>query len=437
MTTLFAILPALISAHPPPAVTAGVIGLLAIATAAAIQARAVRGARRHRVQELCREQGRPERYEQIVDASETVAFLSASVVSLATAGATLLAALRWVVTADSPAEAVFISAGLMGGIWMLLVVLPMVVTSMAGPAIVVRSWGFWRPVVSLAAPFMKGLGWLARLVGRLTGQPHEPPTEEELQDELRLVVDEAHRDGRLQASARDMIEGVIDLGDVKVSQIMTNRTDMMTLSISLPFDEIVREAAESGHSRIPIWEDSPDNIIGMLHMRELLTELAHPAEPPPDVRKLLRAPFFVPETKSVQKLLREFQQTRTHMALVTNEFGGVAGLVTIEDALEEIVGEIADEHDEATSDGLRLLGDDVAEARAQVRLEEINERLGLHLPEEADFETIGGLVFHLAGRIPSIGESFESDGVRLQVLGATRRRIDWVRIEKLPTPVSE
>jgi len=210
----------------------------------------------------------------------------------------------------------------------------------------------------------------------------------------------------------------------------------VTLSVGLSFDEVVREAAESGHSRIPIWEDSPDNIIGMLHTRELLTELSRKDAERPDLRTLLRAPFFVPESKSVQKLLREFQQTHTHMALVTNEFGGVAGLVTIEDALEEIVGEIADEHDEDTSDGLRILSESVAEARAQVRLEEINERLDLRLPEEADFETIGGLVFHLAGRIPSIGEAFDSDGVRLQVLGATRRRIDWVRIERLPEPAA-
>lgn len=435
MPTAVFLLTAVIAANPPAA-TAGTIGLLAIAAAAAIQARAVRGARRHQLQELCREQGMPERYDEIVDSSETVAFLSASVVTVATAGATLLAALRWVAPSETLTEAVLAAAGFTCVLWMLLVVVPMVVTRLAGPSIAVRSWGFWRGVVGIAKPLMGIVGRLAWLVGRIVGHREHPPTDEELQDELRLVVDEAHRDGRLQASARDMIEGVIDLGDVKVSQIMTNRTDMVTLSVGLSFDEIVREAAESGHSRIPIWEDSPDNIIGMLHTRELLTELSRKDAERPDLRTLLRAPFFVPESKSVQKLLREFQQTHTHMALVTNEFGGVAGLVTIEDALEEIVGEIADEHDEDTSDGLRILSESVAEARAQVRLEEINERLDLQLPEEADFETIGGLVFHLAGRIPSIGEAFDSDGVRLQVLGATRRRIDWVRIERLPEPAA-
>ncbi len=435
MPLLFVLPVAAIIANPPAA-TAGAVGLLAIAAAAAIQARAIRGARRHRLQEICREQGMPERYDEIVDASETVAFFSASVVTMATAGATILAALRWIVSAGSPTQAAVLAMAFTAVLWVLLVVMPMVVTRLAGPVIAVRSWWFWRGLISVARPLMVLIGRLAMFVGRLVGHREDQLTDEELQDELRLVVDEAHRDGRLQASARDMIEGVIDLGDVKVSQIMTNRTDMLTLSVSLSFDDIVREAAESGHSRIPIWEDSPDNIIGMLHTRELLTELSRKDADRPDLRTLLRAPFFVPESKSVQKLLREFQQTRTHMALVTNEFGGVAGLVTIEDVLEEIVGEIADEHDEDTADGFRIIDDGIAEARAQVRLEEVNERLNLQLPEEADFETIGGLVFHLAGRIPSVGEAFESDGVRLQVLGATRRRIDWVRIERLPEPAA-
>ena len=325
---------ALIAADPPAAATAGMVGLLAVAAAAAIQARAVRGARRHRLQEICREQEMPERYDEIVDASETVAFLSASVVTMATAGATILAAMLWVVPSSTPAGAAARAAGFTAVLWILLVAVPMVVTRLAGPSIAVQSWGFWRGVVALANPVMAGVGRLAWLVGRIVGHREEPPTDEELQDELRLVVDEAHREGRLQASARDMIEGVIDLGEVKVSQIMTNRTDMITLSVAHSFDEVVREAAESGHSRSPVWEDSPDNLIGMLHTRELLTELSRQDAERPDVRTLLRAPFFVPESKSVQKLLREFQQTHTHMALVTNEFGGVAGLVTIEDAAE-------------------------------------------------------------------------------------------------------
>jgi len=375
----------------------GAVVLLAVATLAAVQARSVRGARRHRLQELCREFNDPCRYDEIIDSAETVAFIAASVVAAATAGATLLAG-RWLLFAGERRA--------------------------------------WRPVVAAANPLVAGVGRLAGWIGRLIGYREEQPSEEDMQDELRLVVDEAHREGRLAATARDMIEGVIDLDDVKVSQVMTNRTEMVTLPVNHGFEATVRDAAESGHSRIPIWENSPDNIVGLLHTRELLVALAD-RERQHEIRDLLRPPTFVPESKSVQNLLKEFQQTRTHLAVVTNEFGGIAGLVTIEDVLEEIVGEIDDEHDEEATDGMRLLGGGIVEARARVRLEEVNERLGLQLPEEEDYETIGGLVFHLAGRIPSVGERFETDGVCLTVLGATRRRIDWVRIEPIHPPPAE
>ena len=146
---------------------------------------------------------------------------------------------------------------------------------------------------------------------------------------------------------------------------------------------------------------------------------------------MLRPPWFIPESMSVQKLLRDFQRTHTHMAIVTDEFGGVSGLVTIEDVLEEIVGEIVDEHDEALSDGIRMVSPDVCEAQARVRIAEINEKMGIALPEEADFETVGGFVFHQCGRIPEVGRRIESHGVALEVLAATGRRIDLVRIERL------
>ena len=149
---------------------------------------------------------------------------------------------------------------------------------------------------------------------------------------------------------------------------------------------------------------------------------------------MLRKPFFVPETKPVDELLQEFQRSRNHIAVVLDEFGGVSGLVTIEDALEEIVGEIADEHDEADSDGIKPIGEHAAEALARVRIHELNERLGLSLPEDEHFDTIGGFVFHELGRIPNVGEELIWQDVRIKVLEATRRRIDRVSIQILNRP---
>ena len=411
--------------------------LLVVACLAAVQARAVRGAQRHRLLELCRQRGRPERYDEIVAGSETIAFLAASVVTIAAVAATLLASRS---LGDMSGGALVIDAPALVGwialVWAMLVVVPMLVTRLAGAAIVVATWRLCRPIVGLAAPAVRCLGSAAAFLGQRFDTADAEPAGANAQDELRLVVDEAHREGRLEGVARDMIEGVMDLKEARVGQIMTSRTAMITVPIATPWDDVLRIASESAHTRLPVWDRSPDDVIGILHTRELLTQLVVPPrsgspQESHDIRPLLRPPWFIPESMSVQKLLRDFQRTHTHMAIVTDEFGGVSGLVTIEDVLEEIVGEIVDEHDEALSDGIRMVSPDVCEAQARVRIAEINEKMGIALPEEADFETVGGFVFHQCGRIPEVGRRIESHGVALEVLAATGRRIDLVRIERL------
>jgi putative hemolysin len=411
--------------------------LLIVACVAAVQARAVRGAQRQVIQDLCRRRGTPERYEQILAASETIAFIAASIVVCAAVGATLLA-FHGLLAAGGGILALEASAvaGWVGLVWLLLVVTPLLLVRFAGPWIVVATWTVWRPIVGLITPVVTQLGRAATLLGRVLGR--RGGESERPGDELRLVVDEAHREGRLEGVARDMIRGVIGLEQVKVAQIMTPRTRMISIPVSTPWENAVRLAAESKHTRLPVWDKTPDDVVGVLHTRDVLSRLADgfarsPADvmPPPALQPLLRPPWFVPESMSVQKLLHEFQRGNTHMAIVTDEFGGISGVVTIEDALEEIVGEIADEHDEAFADGIRMLSANACEALAHVRIATLNDRLELALPAEEDFETIGGFVFHQCGRIPEVGERIESHGVRLEVLAATRRRIDLVRIERL------
>jgi CBS domain containing-hemolysin-like protein len=409
--------------------------LLLVACLAAVQARAVRGARRQVIQDLCRRRGRPERYEQIVAASETIAFIAATIVVCAAVGATLLAGGGLGAAAASPAGGISAVVGWIGLAWLLLVVVPALLARFAGPWIVVATWTIWRPIVGLIAPVVQQLGRAAAALGR-GGGPGPAADAPRPHEELRLVVDEAHREGSLAGVARDMIRGVIALDAVRVAAIMTPRTKMVSIAVATPWPEAIRLAAESGHTRLPVWERSPDDVVGVLHIRDVLSRLTAGDTAPgePAIRPLLRPPWFVPESMSVQKLLREFQRGKTHLAVVTDEFGGVSGLVTIEDALEEIVGEIADEHDEAATDGMRMLSAEACEAGAAVRVAAVNERLGLRLPEEADFDTIGGFVFHQCGRIPEVGETIEAHGARLEVLAATRRRIDLVRIERLGEP---
>ena len=410
--------------------------LLSVASLAAVQARAVRGAQRQVIQELCRRRRRPERYEEILAAAETIAFIAASVVVLAAVGATLLAFRALAAAGDgSLALGASAVAGWIALAWAMLVVVPLLLVKLAGPWIVVATWTAWRPVVRVIGPTVRQLGRAAAMLAGLFGRRGAGAPAERAGDELRLVVDEAHREGRLEGEARDMIKGVIALEEVRVAAVMTPRTAMISIPAATPWKEAVRLAAESGHTRLPVWGRSPDDVVGILHTRDVLRGLADglaaEAAAPADLRPLLRPPWFVPESMSVQTLLREFRRGNTHMAVVTDEFGGVSGVVTIEDALEEIVGEIADEHDEAFADGIRMLSADACEAMAHVRIGAVNERLGLELPEEEDFETIGGFVFHCFGRIPQVGETIESHGARLEVLAATRRRIDLVRVGRL------
>jgi CBS domain containing-hemolysin-like protein len=409
------------------------LALLFVASLAAIQARAVRGAPRQLIQDLCRRRGRPERYEEIVAASETIAFIAATVVVCSAVGATLLAFGGLLAPGRSLAVEASAVAGWIGLAWLLLVVVPALLARFGGPWIVVATWTLWRPIVGLIGPVVHQLGRAAAVLGRGTVRPSPTAADERPHEELRLVVDEAHREGSLAGAARDMIRGVIALDAVRVAAIMTPRTKMVSIAAATPWQEAIRLAAESGHTRLPVWDRSPDDVIGVLHIRDVLSRLTTDgaATDVPAIRPLLRPPWFVPESMTVQKLLREFQRGKTHLAVVTDEFGGVSGLVTIEDALEEIVGEISDEHDEAFADGIRMLSADACEAVAAVRVAVVNERLGSHLPDEADFDTIGGFVFHQFGRIPEIGETIESHDARLEVLAATRRRIDLVRIERL------
>jgi len=414
--------------------------LLTLASMAAVQARSVRGAERHRIQDLCRRAGVPTHHDEIVAGSETIAFIAASVVVIAAVVATLLAA-RGLFAVSGGVLALEVSAvaGWIAIVWLMLVVVPMVLTKFAGPWIVVTTWRLWRPLVGALAPVVRVLGGLASTLGRsAVGQGGDVGTQERPQDELRLVVEEAHREGRIEGTARDMIRGIIDLDEVRVAQIMTPRTQMIAIPLATDWDEAVRLAAESGHTRLPVWDRSSDDVVGILHTRDMLNRLADglsaqsdaTATEPLTIQPLLRPPWFVPESMSVQTLLLEFQRGKTHMAIVTDEFGGVAGVVTIEDALEEIVGEIADEHDEAFSDGIRPVSPDVCEVLSHVPIARLNDRMRLSLPEEAGYETIGGFVFHQCGRIPEVGEKIRSHGAVVEVLAATRRRLDLIRIER-------
>ena len=250
---------------------------------------------------------------------------------------------------------------------------------------------------------------MGRRYRRRPAPPHrrrEPQRadEESIEEEIRTIVSEGHREGLLEEEAREMIEGVIELGDVSVSHIMTPRTEIHMIQVDTPWEEVVESVIDSGHTRVPVYGNSRDEIVGILYSKDLLPELAKSAdEPSRPLTDLLRKPLFVPETKPVDDLLNFFQKSRTHIAVVLDEFGGVSGLVTIEDVLEEIVGEIDDEYDQKAEEEIRKIDDDVCEALGRAHVDEINAMMGFDLPENEDFDTIGGFVFAEFGRVPAVG----------------------------------
>ena len=310
--------------------------------------------------------------------------------------------------------------------------IPWAVMRLWAAPFVYYTWPLWRGLDLLLFPLVVGARFVDAVLHRLAGRVPEEPDGESFEEEIRTIVTEGHREGLLEEDAREMIEGVIQLGDVDCSEIMTPRTDMVSLPLSRTWDEMIQFAIQAEHTRIPVFHKTRDDIVGILHIKDLLPEMAKPpAERVEPWSKLLREPYFVPETKPVDVLLQEFQRTRHHVAIVLDEYGGVSGLVSMEDVLEEIVGEIGDEYDEELVDGIKELEDGAFEALGRVHIDEINERLALNLPDDSDFDTIGGFVFSELGHIPARGEQLVFNNARITVVDATSRRIERLRIEIL------
>jgi len=230
-----------------------------------------------------------------------------------------------------------------------------------------------------------------------------------------------------------MIEKVIRFTQTAASQIMTPRTDIVSIESSASADEARALVASSGHSRIPAAKGNIDTIVGILYAKDLLERACGTGGDGLRVRDLMRPPLFVPETKQLDELLREFQGDKVHMAVVLDEYGGTAGLVTIEDVVEEIVGEIVDEYEQAPPKPIRPVAERSYEVEARLHIADLNRELGLALPENDDYETIGGFVLSRMGTIPKPGEVLQHEGIRITVLAAEERRLVKLRID-LPAP---
>ncbi len=248
-------------------------------------------------------------------------------------------------------------------------------------------------------------------------------------DELRLLLEQGREGGQIEEAEHKLIENVFEFGDTLVKEVMVPRTDVAALDIEDPPEKLIRDVIELGYTRMPVYQGSMDDVIGVVYSKDLITLLQH--QNLIILQDLLRPAFFVPETKLISQLLREFQLRKTQMAVVLDEFGGTAGIVTMEDLLEELVGEIQDEYDDEPID-IEEVDEGAYIVSASMTISDVNDAInGFQLPEGEDYTTIGGLVTKWFGRIPEENEAFERDAVRMTVLKTDKRKVLQMKIEDL------
>jgi len=247
------------------------------------------------------------------------------------------------------------------------------------------------------------------------------------QESLEKAILEARADGEVEPYEESMLLGILRFNDLQVQDTMIPRTDIDCVPDDMPLQEVVRIIVRSGHSRIPVYKDTRDNIVGILHAKDVLSSLLDQGDDVPSVSTVMREPFFVPETKSIRTLLQEFRARKQHIAIALDEYGGTSGLITIEDVLEEIVGDIEDEHDAPRQEDIRPLGENVYELTGRALLEDL-EDLGVDLDSD-EVDTIGGYLSMEAGHVPGPGERFTLRGWTFTVLEADRKLIIRLRME--------
>jgi putative hemolysin len=309
------------------------------------------------------------------------------------------------------------------------------------PFVSVVSWVLW--------PVSMGLVRATHGLMRLFGGGKVAPGPAVTSEEIEYIIEMGTREGVLDEVKEELLNSVLEFADRVVKEVMVPRTRMVAIDRDAPRDEIVRVVTENPYSRMPVYEGSADNIVGILMVRDIVLEVARGPQPIPWDR-VLKPAFFVPEQMKVSRLLKEMQRRKTHLAVVVDEFGGTSGVVTLEDVLEEIVGEIQDEGD-AEAAPVKTVGAGVWMADAAVPLRELEEFLDretgvepggrgvLRFPDEGDYETLGGFVTATAGRVPTVGAHVDRDGFRFTVRGADDRRVTRVEIarrEPVPAPVA-
>jgi putative hemolysin len=284
----------------------------------------------------------------------------------------------------------------------------------------------------VAFPMLYVFHLLYGLIRRLAGVARATPEEqqEEKQEEFLNGLEQQKMEGVVDEEEQEMIENVLELSETTADEIMTPRTDIVAIEVNSDLRTVVETINKAGHTRVPVYEENIDHIIGFVYAKDLLTEIGKdPAHF--KLREKMREAYFVPETKPLRVLLHEFQNRKLHIAVVLDEYGGTAGIVTLEDILEELVGEISDEYEQTSAEPVKKLDDNTIEVDARTYVDDLNDEFELDLPEEEDYDTIGGFVFSHLGYIPKTGKSFKYRNLKFTIVAAEARKIGRVRIQIL------
>ncbi len=245
---------------------------------------------------------------------------------------------------------------------------------------------------------------------------------------VEQAIIEAEEDGDLLADEKSMLLRVLCLDELTVQDIMTPRTDFACAPVDSDLAAVVQVIVESGHSRIPIFKDNRDNIVGIAYAKDMIKHWDDESMRHSPISKIMREPFFVPETKKVLDLLHEFRSRKNHLAVLLDEYGGTSGLVTVEDVIEEIIGEIEDEHDAPREEDIKVLDAKHIVVSGRAMLEDIEAEMGIKLESE-DVDTIGGYLCQIAGRVPKVDDSFEIEGMLFTVLSADAKQVRSISVE--------
>jgi putative hemolysin len=328
-------------------------------------------------------------------------------------------------------------------LWMFGVAIPTSIANHAAEGTVYAWSGVLRITYILCKPITSIARGVDEVVRRLTGRDGKNHAEA-LEEELLSIVEDASGEGGIDEAEKQMIEGVVQFRNRTVGQVMTPRTEIEAMELTNDLGKVTATVREIGHSRIPVYDENLDRIVGIFYVKDLMKWLAGDGRTGGkafDLKRLLRPAFFVPETKTIRELLPELLKKRVHIAMVADEYGGTAGLITIEDIIEEVFGDIQDEYEEPEEETPEVMVDPATrsvEIDARAYIQDVNDKieaLNIELPESDEYDTVGGFVTVTLGRIPSAGESFTHERLQVTVLAAEPTRVARIRVQQAaPAP---